>query len=346
MKKHWFLVVMLALISFTACKKENMIIGKWELIETEGVTDEIIPKGYVFEEFLYYPVFDGSIFEGGHDNEILYSGRYSIQNNTLTMEHMESVAGTWSSYTVRHSVEISFSGAKKMIWKDKKDKKIKYTFKKVTEFSDNGKNVKKIDYDSIFSNDQIIITTTPNESVEFEMKGTGRAIIDWGDGEKEMSNPLYSTDISYSYVSSPYNSSASNITIIGNVTSLICKGGVAKIDVSKNTALTKLVCNGHLTELNVSKNTALTYLVCNYFHVKYDYNTHFKGLTSLDVSNNTALAYLDCSNNALTTEALDALFETLHNNHISGGKKIKKYENPGTYDCDEDIAKNRGWNFN
>jgi hypothetical protein len=226
-----------------------------------------------------------------------------------------------------------------MIWKKEKNKKIKYTFKKVTEFSNNNgkKNGNEINNDSIFSNDQIIITTALNKSVDFEMKGTGRAIIDWGNGEREMSNPLYSTDESYMYRFLPTNSSSvSNITITGNVTYLKCNG-LAKLDVRGNPALTKLVCKGYVTELDVSKNVALTHLEYN----GYEYGK--SGLTGLDVSKNTALAYLDCSYNQFSALALNALFETLHDNPISGGKDIYitlRYENA---DCDISIAEKKGW---
>ena len=121
MKKHWFLVVMLALISFTACKKENMIVGKWELIETEGVDDfaEIrttSTRAYQFDEYSYHIIVYSLDME---------SGKYSIKNNAITLEPSFSCEyrmlypSTW---------KISFSGSKKMIWKDKKEK---YTFKKI-----------------------------------------------------------------------------------------------------------------------------------------------------------------------------------------------------------------------
>ncbi len=65
---------------------------------------------------------------------------------------------------------------------------------------------------------------------------------------------------------------------------------LAKLDVSKNIALTRLDCGAnHLTELDVSRNTALTYLQC-----------HANRLTELDVSRNIFLEYLLCSENRLT----------------------------------------------
>jgi hypothetical protein len=92
MRKHLFLIVIVGtLIIFTACKKENMIIGKWELVSVEGiddVPDDILPKGFVFEESYYYAVIDFSMFDGWSDNQIIYGGRYYIDKNTITYEQI------------------------------------------------------------------------------------------------------------------------------------------------------------------------------------------------------------------------------------------------------------------
>jgi len=82
----------------------------------------------------------------------------------------------------------------------------------------------------------------------------------------------------------------------------------------------------------VNKNTALTYLRC-----------HVNQLTSLDVSKNTALRYLDCRNNNLQADALNALFESLHDNATSGDKFISIGSNSGTNTCDRSIATAKGW---
>ena len=119
MKKHWFLVVVVGtLISFTSCKKENyeeMILGEWELIEVEGdiwieenISNHTIT--YIFlKETLIYMV-DGITIDsrGNH--------KYYIQKSKLYFDN--------GSY-----VEISFSGAKKMIWIDEYRK---LTFKKIS----------------------------------------------------------------------------------------------------------------------------------------------------------------------------------------------------------------------
>jgi len=60
------------------------------------------------------------------------------------------------------------------------------------------------------------------------------------------------------------------------------------------------------------------------------------------VSRNTALNYLECNNNLFSANALNALFETLHNNTVSDCD-INIDENPGTDDCDKSIAEKKGW---
>ena len=105
------------------------------------------------------------------------------------------------------------------------------------------------------------------------------------------------------------------------------------LDVSKNTALTWLHLYGsQLTSLDVSKNNKLTYLDCCH-----------NSLTALDVSNNTELEILKCTYNQLSADALNALFETLHNNTVSGEKTIEIGNNPGANDCNRSIAENKGW---
>ena len=109
------------------------------------------------------------------------------------------------------------------------------------------------------------------------------------------------------------------------------------LDVSNNTGLTWLYCNNiQLTVLDVSKNTALTELCC------YD-----NQIINLDVGKNTALTRLVCFFNLLQSSALNNLFETLHDNAISGYdgrcKEIEIYGNPGEEDCDIFIAEKKGW---
>jgi len=119
MKKHWFLVVMLALISFTACKKEeeeSTIVGKWQVISVE--CDDCL-------DILWIPC----VYEFYKDNRFcckdknmrLESGKYFIENDTITF---------YTSYC--YSKEISFSDSKTMIWENKDDGfKMKSTLQKI-----------------------------------------------------------------------------------------------------------------------------------------------------------------------------------------------------------------------
>jgi len=208
------------------------------------------------------------------------------------------------------------------------------------------------------------------------------------------------------------------ITITGkNITHLELCGDtkMTNLDVSKNTELTYLGCiNGQLTSLDISKNTKLTYLDCSYNQLTgldIGKNTELayldcshNQLTSLDISKNialqilyyrsnklakldvsncAALTHLDCSDNQLTNDALDALFEMLYNNSNNSAlvnffetvrnlaqsnlvelrktenvsfeellSLVKKPElshyviisqNPGTNTCNSSIAKSKGW---
>jgi len=108
---------------------------------------------------------------------------------------------------------------------------------------------------------------------------------------------------------------------------------LTNLNVSNNTELTDLLCYGNqLANLDLSKNTKLIYLGC-----------HKNQLTKLYVGNNVVLAGLDCFDNQLTTTALNALFETLHSDTISIGKKICVRNNQGENTCDQSIATHKGW---
>ena len=60
-------------------------------------------------------------------------------------------------------------------------------------------------------------------------------------------------------------------------------------------------------------------------------------------SKNTVLSILVCNSNQFTAIALNDLFGTLHSNVISGGKNIFIGSNPGSYNCAQSIATNKGW---
>jgi len=77
---------------------------------------------------------------------------------------------------------------------------------------------------------------------------------------------------------------------------------------------------------------------------------HSNQLTALDVSQNIVLECLDCFGNEFTAKAINAMFETLHDNAIECEerecKKVIVFANPGENDCDKSIAEKKGWKVN
>ena len=148
----------------------------------------------------------------------------------------------------------------------------------------------------------ITMTTAKSGMAWFCLNGTGKAIIDWGDGTKTDITLLWeelgsdNTRFGHDYS----GSFARTITITGgNITGFDCAGihgwdlgnQFTKLDVSNAPALMSLYCAGNqLTGLDVSNNLDLRYLDCSH-----------NQLTSLDISRNTALKDLSCNNNQLTT---------------------------------------------
>ena len=118
MKKHWFLIAILGtLIGFTACKKEkeNMIIGKWELISIEGGS---FAESYSSGDLVYF--FTGQCyFVLDKNNNIIHCDSYFIQGNKIHLTYPKNR---------KTAVSISFSGSKKMTWKGEESK---FTFEKI-----------------------------------------------------------------------------------------------------------------------------------------------------------------------------------------------------------------------
>jgi len=217
--------------------------------------------------------------------------------------------------------------------------------------------------------------TTEASEVTIRMNGSGKVVIDWGDGSPKEGHMLSELTIyTYSYA----DASSRTITITGeNITLFSCLGNkLTSLDVSKNTVLQELSCHGNqitsldlskntalralessvnpLNSLDVSNNTALYRLVCHtngLTDLDLSKNTELKflgcsynSLSSLDVSNNPALYYLNCYSNQLSATALDDLFGTLHSNTIQGVEKtINIGDNEGTDTCDRSIAEVKGW---
>jgi len=164
-----------------------------------------------------------------------------------------------------------------------------------------------------------ITMITEISRISLDIAGSGEVTIEWGDGTSEtytLSNNWKNPYSPLAPKTHEYSGTSTHIiTITGeNITHLYCN-------------------SNELTDLDVSKNTTLTVLFCGY-----------NQLTDLDVSRNTVLTYLYCSYNLLSTDALNALFRTLHSNMIDR-KALSINNNPGTDTCDQMIATDKGWSF-
>ena len=203
------------------------------------------------------------------------------------------------------------------------------------------------------SYDETIITmTTESDSVAIRIAGSGKFNISWGDSTEIETHTLRSN---YTLFYRNYSDTSARKIIItgGKITHLNCSSNqLTSLDLSGNTMLAYLYCvNNKLTVLDVSKNPDLTYLHCSsnqLTNLDVSANTALKELRcgwnqlrSIDVSNNMVLGNLDCRNNELDAAALNALFETLHNNTKS--KAIDIRGNSGIDDCDRSIAISKGW---
>ena len=196
--------------------------------------------------------------------------------------------------------------------------------------------------------------TTHQTRVTLQMGGSGTITINWGDGNKTLDVIPAWSQVQYTHEYA--NSSVRNITVSGNnITYLVCNDiSLSHLDVSGNNALTYLGCwNNQLKSLDISKNTALAALNCvanELTGLDVSKNILLMGLqcynnqlTQLDVSNNVVLEFLLCDDNKLTAEALNTMFETLHNNTLSSTKEIRIMLNPGADSCDKSIVENKGW---
>ena len=147
---------------------------------------------------------------------------------------------------------------------------------------------------------------------------------------------------------------------VSNNTALIeffCNSnGLTNMDVNNNPVLTTLDCGyNQLTSLDISGNTALRTLRCSYNQIaSLDVSNNPElttllcmenQLTSLDMRKNTMLRILRCQSNQLTTEALDALFGTLHARNTLPGltKTVYICDNPGAEWCNQSHATMSGW---
>ncbi|MDL2302944.1 hypothetical protein LJC28_00975 [Dysgonomonas sp. OttesenSCG-928-D17] len=147
-----------------------------------------------------------------------------------------------------------------------------------------------------------------------------------------------------------------NLNISNNVAlvTLYCNHNqLTNLDISNNIGLTDLwCCSNQLTSLNISKNTALEALIIeNNQLISLDLsmatmlkvlNCYNNQLTSLNVNKNTSLQYLNCGSNQQSATSLNTLFSTLLDEDLLT-KRINISNNPGTDNCDQSIAINKGW---
>ena len=124
-----------------------------------------------------------------------------------------------------------------------------------------------------------------------------------------------------------------NLTNNNRLSSLLCSiNPISELELSNNDRLTTLDFERcRIKNIDLSMNTVLQEINCNY-----------NQLTQLDMGNNTALKTLLCQANKLSGEEIDNLFDSLHNNEITG-KSIDVSYNPGTNDCSQTIATSKEW---
>ena len=134
-----------------------------------------------------------------------------------------------------------------------------------------------------------ITLTTTNSNMYIQLAGSGKAVIDWGEGSKqtiELFADYFNGSTEYIHACGRV------ITITGDsITYFTCNGcHVTALDVRNCPTLAFLVCgNNQLTALDVSNNPMLEWLYCS-----------SNQLTTLDVSHNPKLYYFGCYNNKLT----------------------------------------------
>lgn len=211
---------------------------------------------------------------------------------------------------------------------------------------------------SEFDRNQITMTTQQSV-VTLQIAGPGPIAIHWGDSNIEKDTIRdFGFDGRKIYRHTYSGTSAHTITVTGkNIDHLVCSGnGLTTLDVSRYPVLLLVLCqNNHLKNLDVSNNYALEYLGCSnneLTELDVSRNPELWGLycyknqlTKLNLSGNSKLRALVCENNSFTSEALNTMFETLHNNKIID-KFVYIGGNPGTNNCDISIADNKGWIVN
>lgn len=219
-----------------------------------------------------------------------------------------------------------------------------------------------------------ISMTTQAEEIKFKLAGRGTTTIDWGDG-----SPIYRialaenqpTNVKHRFTSGRTRS----IVINGEkITELACEGAeliqlnvkhtpeletlwcndnmLTYIDLTQNKKLRELYCqDNQLLSLDLTQNGELVRLNCaqnqldeldlgsNVKLVRVD--SYENPITDLDLSKNADIHYVICSDMLLDSEALDALFSSLHHGERKG--KVFIGGNPGVDSSNRQIATEKGW---
>ena len=167
---------------------------------------------------------------------------------------------------------------------------------------------------------EMTMTTESAVTVNFQIGGTGKMTINWGDGSEIETHHLLpssyedfwgNTDNRYSRRYA--KASTCTITITGdNVTHFYYYSNpITRLDVNNNSALFVLECsNSQITRLDVSNNRWLSLLNCSgnqitTLNVKKCIGLNAldcgsNQITELDISNNHSLTILGCENNQIT----------------------------------------------
>ena len=207
-----------------------------------------------------------------------------------------------------------------------------------------------------------ITMTTKQSNVAIVVTGSGTMTIDWGGGTEIETYTVPPSSAEPPVLTHAYSGSSTHtITIIGDdIHYLKCdNNGLTNLDLSRYPALRSLMCSTNpLKSLDVSNNPQLSFLNCNLTELTnldvsnnpqlYRLICIQNQLTKLDLSKNTKLQYIYCQGNKLGSDALNAMFETLHDNIIILGQTKELYIafNPGTSDCNISIAENKRWSVN
>ena len=204
---------------------------------------------------------------------------------------------------------------------------------------------------------------------------SGSVFIDWGDGTKEsIPDSLSAKTLTHIYTSGiSYSCSVTGRGITGfkaeskRITSidthatpylnyLNCTSSqVTSLNLNDNPELLSLYCGGNdLLSLNLSHNTKLQTLTCSenqltsldvsLLPVLKKVIAHTNPLTRINICVSGSLSYLSCLNCGLDADELNSVFDSLPILNVSSASKnLFIANNPGSSDCQVELAINKNW---